>query len=301
MGIISHDEVREALRTLGHHADRPLHLEVKLTAEELKKVWRSLARRYHPDRNKNSNASDIFKACNAAYHKIEGHLQAGGRLPAPDPHYGRQATQAAPEPQPQPQARQRRKVRRRRKVQPAPTPGETKDEAYRRRAQELQEQFESSGSTVYTQPFWGRQMDPFGAQPNQSTWEYQAWGTQPGQAPTRQTPFGQSVVEEGPLVDILRGVGVVTQILQQQGVSGFVGDIANMLGGHATTSSAGARLTISHEQLMAYNAARTQGVAAIIEGTLEVPGQRPQSGHFQVQINGAQATANGIPCSVHVR
>ncbi|MEJ5169015.1 MAG: DnaJ domain-containing protein, partial [Arcobacteraceae bacterium] len=44
-----------------------LELKENATADEIKKAYRKLARKYHPDVNKDPSAEEKFKEINAAY------------------------------------------------------------------------------------------------------------------------------------------------------------------------------------------------------------------------------------------
>jgi molecular chaperone DnaJ len=69
-----------------------LGVSEKATQLEIKKAYRRLARKYHPDRNSTAHAEDMIKRINAAYEVLsDGHKRD---------HYDRDGFDRAPEPAP---------------------------------------------------------------------------------------------------------------------------------------------------------------------------------------------------------
>ena len=62
------DSIREAYNLFGLSYEN-------ITEESLKKAYRKLAMKYHPDKNKSSNAAEMFNKVQKAYETLQRELQ----------------------------------------------------------------------------------------------------------------------------------------------------------------------------------------------------------------------------------
>lgn len=306
---ITDQQARDALATLGKHADKPLQHAVGLKLDDIRKVWRQLARTYHPDRNRTKQAAEIFRDCNAAVTVIEQYVEQTGSMPDP-------RKRSAPEPKAKPKRSKpgRRSVRR-----PSETPqraeapmGGFDPVEHRRRQEVLRQAAQSSYSRVVP----GSTMPPFGAQSAPTYGQHTTVQGQP-QAPygrqyhhapgAAQPTYGQ----ESRIVQGLESAAQIFTAFQQgqtNGAGSFVSHLADMLGdlfqgnAQANVQAEPARFYVRHEELARYtNLARQGASSVILQGTLQQPGTGSQQGAFSVQLQDGRAIVNGVPCTIHVQ